>query len=328
MTNDPRPRRCRPSLESLEVRDLPSALVVHSTKASQAATPKLNLMIASETAAYAGATPVQLSNALAKSNSTPAWVDQTFLQSLVGQLYGPVTTSTSITVGNQTFPAGTYSVPQPTPRELRRETFWMEFQGTYSVGAPRFSNQAATIHIYSDGRSVTSNSFLNGRAQLLIFPPADPTATPTTLDPIAGQVTGLMSAFSANILQSGSVLFAELNNAPGVASNDPSALDHGLPSRVAFLIDPNGVSGGIFSTPSYVTTPSTVSNAETGQTLPLTGGNGGAVAFNQGAGVVDIQYTPTRGPHGAVEQSGKVTVRVQGLINTTGVLNPIYEGIN
>ncbi len=106
------------------------------------------------------------------------------------------------------------------------------------MGAPRFSNQSATIHIYSDGRSVTSNQFLNGRGQLLIFPPADPTATPTTLDPVAGQVTGLMSVFAANILQSGSVLFAEMTNVPGVASNDPSALDHGLPSQLEFIDRP------------------------------------------------------------------------------------------
>jgi hypothetical protein len=211
---------------------------------------------------------------------------------------------------------------------VRRQTFWLEFQGTYTVGAPRFSNQSATIHIYSNGRSATSNASLNGRAQLILFPPANPTATPTTLDPIAGQVTGLLSAFSANILQSGSVLFAEVTNAPGIASNDPSALNHGLPSHLEFLIDPNGVSGGLFSTPSYATTPATVTDPLTGQPLAPIAGNGGAVAFNQGAGAVDISYIPEKGRHAGAIQSGKVIVRVQGLINTTGVLNPIYKGIN
>ena len=137
-----------------------------------------------------------------------------------------------------------------------------------------------------------------------------------------------MSFFSANILQSGSVLFAEMTNVPGVASNDPTALDHGLPSHVEFLIDPGGVSGGIYSTPAYATTPATVTNSTTGQPLPLMGGNGGAVAFNQGAGIVDIKYIPEKRGHAAAIQSGKVIVRVQGLINTTGVLNPIYKGIN
>ena len=241
----------------------------------------------------------------------------------------PITTTTPITVGNQTFPPGTYSVPQPTPHEkCKRQTFWIEFQGTYTVGAPRFSNQSATIHIYSDGRSVRSNQFLNGRGQLLIFPPSDPTAKPTTLDPVAGQVTGLMSVFAANVLQSGSVLFAEVTNAPGVASNAPSALDHGLPSRLEFMIDPNGVSGGIYSTPSYLTTPATMTNADTGQAVSLAGGSGGAVAFNQGTGLVNIRYIPEKGRHGAATQSGKVIVRVQGLINTTGVLSPTYAGIN
>jgi hypothetical protein len=175
---------------------------------------------------------------------------------------------------------------------------------------------------------VTSNQLLNGRAQILLFPPADPAATPTTLDPIAGKVTGLMSLFAANILQSGSVLFAELTNVPGVSSNDASALDHGLPSRLEFLIDPGGVSGGIYGTPAYTTTPATITNASTGQAVPLTGGSGGAVAFNQGAGIIDITYIPEKGPHGAASQSGKVIVRVQGLNNTTGVLSPIYAGIN
>ena len=53
-----------------------------------------------------------------------------------------------------------------------------------------------------------------------------------------------------------------------------------------------------------------------------------AAAPAEGAGLVDIKYNPTAGPHGAILQSGKVTVRVQGLLNTTGVLNPIYKGIN
>jgi hypothetical protein len=329
MTRDPRPRRCRPILEGLEVRDLLSALAVGATTLRHETTPNLNLMVASETAAYAGATSVNLSNAVSgKSRGTPAWVNQSFLQSLVRQLYGPITTTSPITVGDQTFPAGTYAVPQPTASEVRRQTFWLQFQGAYTVGAPRFSNQSATIHIYSDGRSANSNASLNGRAQLILFPPADPTATPTTLDPIAGQVTGLLSVFSANILQSGSVLFGDVTNLPGIASNDPTALDLGLPSHLEFLLDPNGVTGGVYATPVYATTPATVTDPATGQPVGPIGGNTGAVANTTGAGLVDIKYSPKAGPHGAVLQSGTVTVRVQGLLNTTGVLNPIYKGIN
>ena len=54
------------------------------------------------------------------------------------------------------------------------------------------------------------------------------------------------------------MLFAEATNLPGVASNDPSALNHGLPSHLEFLIDPAGVSGGIYGTPAYTTTPATI----------------------------------------------------------------------
>ncbi len=223
-------------------------------------------------------------------------------------------------MGGQTYPPGTYSVPQPTPSEIQRETFWSEFVGHYSVGAPRFSNQSATIHIYSDGRNVTSNQSLNARAQILLFPPADPTATPTTLDPMAGKVAGLFSFFTANALQSGTSLFAEITNLPNVASNDPNTLDHGLPSQMQFLIDPGGVSGGLYSTPAYTDT--------VGQSSLLQGGSGGAVAFNQGGGVIDIKYIPTNHLRAGASQSGTVIVRIQGLINTTGVANPLYAGIN
>ena len=119
-----------------------------------------------------------------------AWVNESLLQSLANHALCPVTTTTPIQVGGQIFPPGTYSVPQPTegrdpPRDLLGRV-----RRPLLGGPPRFSNQAATIHIYSNGKSVTSNQFLKGRAQVLLFPPADPTATPTTEDPVAGQVAG------------------------------------------------------------------------------------------------------------------------------------------
>jgi hypothetical protein len=319
--------RYRPCLEGLEERDLPSALqVVGPAPGDRGAKgPYLNLVVQKETSnTVAGRVP----NTRGRITPTPSWVNESLLQGVANALYAPLTTSTPIQVGHQVFPPGTYAVPQPSQAEVRRETFWAEFVGRYSVGPPRFSNQAATIHIYSNGRSVTSNQFLKGRAQVLLFPPADPTATPTTNDPVAGQVVGLISLFAANILQSGTVLFAQATNVPGVASNDPSALNHGLPSHLEFLIDPAGVSGGIYSTPSFTTTPATVTDPATGQALAPIGGSGGSVAFNQGAGVLDIQYFPENRLRAGATQSGKVVVRIQGLNNTTGVLNPLYQGIN
>jgi hypothetical protein len=338
-----RPSRCLPGLEMLEGRDLPSALVVQAQHpaAHRSSAPSLNLMVevpagrlTRSAASHAGEGASARSAArLAQASggqdvATPPWVSQTLLNSIAGQLYAPITTTQSIQVGNQVFPAGTYAVPQPSKAEIRRETFWAEFVGHYSVGAPRFSNQSATIHIYSDGRNVTSNQFLVGRGQVLLFPPADPNATPTTEDPVAGQVAGLISFFSANVLQSGTVLFAEATNVPGVASNDPSALDHGLPSHLAFQIDDGGVAGGTYSTPAYTTTPTTVTDPATGQALALIGGSGGAVAYNQGAGIIDIKYIPNNRLRAGASQSGTVVVKMQGLINVTGVLNPIYKGIN
>ncbi len=198
----------------------------------------------------------------------------------------------------------------------------MEFVGHYYVGAPRFSNQSATIHIYSNGRDVTSNQSLNARAQLLLLPPADPTASPTTNDPMAGKVAGLLSFFPANALQSGSSLFAEITNRPGIPSGDPSLLNHGLPAHVQFIIDPGGVTGGVYSVPAYTVTTAS------GESSQIVGGNGGAVSFNQGAGEIDIRYIPTNHLRDHAAQSGTVVVRVQGLLNTTGVTNPLYTGIN
>jgi hypothetical protein len=242
------------------------------------------------------------------------------ISGLVSSLYAPVTTTAPITVGNQVFPPGTYPVPQPTAAEVRRQTFRVKFVGTYYVGAPRFSNQSETIHIYSNGKIATSNWFLHGRAQIILFPPADPAAQPTTDDPVAGKVTGLAAMYASNVLQSGSVLFAEVTNVPGVASNDPTALDHGLPSHLEFMIDSGGVSGGIFTTPAYTTTPAT--------TVPLTGGSGGAVAYNRGAGFLDLKYFPAEQPKGGARQSGKVIVTLEGIANLTGVTNPLFKGIN
>jgi hypothetical protein len=300
-----RARRYRPGLEGLEARELPSAVPV------------------------AGAVPAHTERATpGRGGPAPSWVNEGLLQGLARALYAPVTTATPIQVGGQVFPAGTYPVPQPTPAEVRRQTFWVEFVGRYWVGPPRFANQSATIHIYSNGRSVTSNQFLQGRAQVLLFPPADPTATPTTNDPVAGRVAGLVSLFTSNVLQSGSVLFAEATNVPGVASNDPAALDHGLPSHLSFAIDPAGVSGGLYSVPQFHTTPPTLTDSASGQPLLALGGSGGAVAFNQGAGVLDIKYSPDNHLRDGARQSGTVIVRMQGLNNLTGVLNPLFKGIN
>lgn len=295
MNRDQRSTRCRPRVEGLEPREVPA--VIHPAAAA----------LASPRAPATG--------------HAPPWVSQAILNQVAASLYAPITTTTSTTVGGVTYPPGTYPVPQPTPAELRRETFWMEFVGHYSVGAPRFSDQSSTIHIYSNGRDVTSNQSLNARAQIVLLPPADPNATPTTNDPMAGQVAGLLSMFPANALQSGSSFFADVTNIPGVPSSNPAMFNHGMPSHVQFTLDPNGVTGGVYSVPFYtVATPA-------GELTLNDRGSGGAVS-TQGAGVVDLTYHPTNHLKAGARQSGTVVVRIQGLLNLTGVTNPLYKGIN
>ena len=196
--------RSRPRLECLETREMLSTLhVVGPEPGSHSKGPYLNLIVDRPSTAAAKASVARSSSNSTGPGTTPSWVSPAILQQVAASLYAPITTTTTTTIGGQTFPPGTYSVPQPTAAEIHRETFWMEFVGHYDVGAPRFSNQSATIHIYSDGRDVTSNQSLNARAQVLLLPPADPSATPTTDDPQAGQVAGLLSFFSANALAVG-----------------------------------------------------------------------------------------------------------------------------
>jgi hypothetical protein len=253
-------------------------------------------------------------------------VDPAVVQSLVGSLYAPVTTTTSIQIGNQVFPPGSYPVPHPTTQEIRRESFTEDFVGRYYIGPPRFSNQASTIHIYSSGRNAASNQWLHGRSQILLFPPADPNAKPTTNDPVAGQVIGLVSAFPANFLQSSSYMIMDVTNIPGVASNDPKSLDHGLPAHVAWLWDP--VSGGLYASPQFTTNPPVQTDPVTGQPVPLNGRSLGAVGFFNGAGVLDIQYVPDTHPKPGTRGSGQAIVKLQGLINTTGATYSLAKPIN
>ena len=288
-------RRCQPGLEALEPRDLPS---VAGPLAS---------------ARRPGSTPVRPAN--------PA-----VIAALAKELYKPVTTTFPVKIGTQVFPPGTYAVPQPTAAELARETFVERFTGHYVVGPPRFSNQASTIRIWSKGGNGTSNQFLHSRTQIILFTPADPTAKPTTNDPVAGQVIGLVSAFPLSMLESSSYLMMDVTNLPGVASNNPSALDHGLPSHLAVTSDP--VSGGVYAGPQFTSTPPVQTNATTGQPFALIPGSGGAVDFLNGTGVMDIKYIPDRHPHAGTLGSGTAIVTIQALINTTGATDAIAQQIN
>jgi hypothetical protein len=305
------PRRTyRPSLEGLEARDLPSVAVAaaHSSPA--------------------GVGRVQAQGSIHRPQPTTRPIDPALIPGFLQTLYGPITTTTPIRVGNQVFPPGTYAVPQPTAAEVKRQTFVAQFVGRYFVGPPRFSNQAETIHIFSNGKIATSNQFLRARAQVLLFPPADPNATPSTNDPVAGRVAGLTTFYPSNTLSTGNVLFLDATNVPGVASNDPRALDHGMPSHLALAFD--AVSGGIYAAPEFITTPPQVTDAVTGAPIvPLPGASGGAVAvFSTGTGVLDIKYIPDQHPHPGTLGSGIAIVTVQALINNSGTSYAQAKPIN
>jgi hypothetical protein len=296
----------RPSLEGLETRDLPSVAAPVVIRA------------------LPGGGAIQVGGMNTSTFVKP--LDPALIPSFVRQLYGPITTTSPIQIGNRVFPAGTYSVPQPTQSELRREGFVERFTARYVIGPPRFSNQAATIHIYSNGANAMSNQFFHGRSQIILFTPTDPTAKPTANDPVAGQVTGLVSSFPQSYLQGSSYQIFDVTNVPGVASNDPRALNHGLPSHLALTWDPVG--GGTYASPQFTSTPAVQTNATTGLPFPLIGGSGGAVANFSGTGLLDIRYSPDKHPRSGTLGSGTATVTIQGLINTTGATNAIAKQIN
>jgi hypothetical protein len=299
-------RAYRPSLEGLERRDLPSATTPTSVRG------------------HSSGRAIVVSAANVSTDLKP--LDPGLIPTFVNKLYGLITTTVLIQIGNQVFPPGTYAVPQPTSTELRRESFVQRFTGRYVIGPPRFSNQAATIHIYSNGNNVSSNQYLHARGQIILFTPADPAAKPTTNDPVAGMVTGLVSTFPQSFLQSSSYHVFDVTNVPGVASNDPRVLDHGLPSHLAITWDPVG--GGMYATPQFTSTPAVQTDATTGQPFPLLGGSGGAVAYFQGTGLLDIKYVPDVHPRAGTRGSGTAVVTIQALVNTTGATNATAKQIN
>ena len=182
-----------------------------------------------------------------------------------------------------------YGSNPPTPRELRRETFTAKFLAYYTVGPPRFSDRASTIHGVTHGDVAVSNQFLKGRAQFVLFPPADPNATPNYGDPYANQVTGQATFFPENYLQTGSILILDINGSGADEVN-------GLPTHATWQYDVS--SGGAYTAPTY---------------------------FTQGLGTVDFQYIPDPRPLPGTLGSGWVVVTFLGLLNQSQVVSAIAK---
>ncbi|MGC8642554.1 MAG: hypothetical protein ACP5XB_22080 [Isosphaeraceae bacterium] len=264
MQRDHRPgkpsRPLRPLVEGLEAREL------LSTASARAAA------LASRPASSAA-----VIRALSPSAHAP-FPDPTVIANSIELLYGP----------NSQTPR------TPTPAEIQRETFTAKFIGTYTVGPPRFSDRSLTLHAYSkDGGS---NQFLMGKLQMVLFPPANPHATPNPGDPYANQVTGLAALFTQNYLQTGGLLLLDLNGSPVPASN-PDA----LPTHLNWTFD-SFASNGPYIGPS--------------------------LDFYQGAGVLDIKYLPDSHPQAGTLGSGRFVVAIQGVINTSQITSAISKVYN
>jgi hypothetical protein len=270
--------RHRPVVETLEARDLPSTLAsVHQPPRSATTNVQEEsrsvLLELQARAAEQRAQP-DSPNGLLGKQPAGRFLDPKVIQKYVNLLYGP----------NSATPMN------PTPAEVKRQTFTARWSGQYTVGPPRFSDRASTIHVWSkDGGS---NAFFIGKLDMALFPTADPGATPTPGDPFANQLTGTASLFPQNLLQTGGILLLDVNGTPSPGS-DPLA----LPTQLTWTYDSNN-SGGNFAAPA---------------------------GFTQGAGTLDIQWIPDAHPHPGSMGSGKVIVTFQGLINYSQINSAVSK---
>jgi hypothetical protein len=216
-------------------------------------------------------------HAQAQVQSAPDLVNSPLIQQFANLLYGP----------NSPNPM------MPTQRELKQQIFTAAWVGQYTVGPPGFSDRSSTIHAYAV--SGGSNQFLKGKFNMVLYTPADPSATPTPGDPYANQVTGFAGLFPQDLLQSGSSLVLDVSATPSPGSN-PLA----LPTQLTWTYDNNTSAGG-YAAPQE---------------------------FTQGAGGLTIKWIPDAHPVAGTMGSGKMIVKFVGLINLSRVVNPVAKVIS
>jgi hypothetical protein len=267
---DARARRRPPALERLETRQPLSAVAVAAPLRSAAIE------------ALSNQAHVDSPNGLLGARAPGPFLNPTVIANAVTQLY-PANT-----------PPGT-----PTKREINRQIFTARWVGQYTVGPPRFTDRASTIHLY--GVDGGSNQFLIGKFQTAIYPPADPGATPTPGNPYANQVTGVASLFPQNYLQTGALLILDLNAVPAAGSSPGT-----LPTHFTWTYDSNA-SASNYAAP---------------------GGIVAGAGFTQGTGTLDIKYLPDRHPRPGTMGSGKAIVTFQGLINVSGIGSAVSKFIS
>jgi hypothetical protein len=199
------------------------------------------------------------------------------------------------------YPAGT---PQPTPAEVRRESFIAKSVGEYTVGPGHFDTQAITIHGF--GKSATSNISSVSHFQYVVFPPTDPSSP----------VTGLFHLFVEDFPATGGSLILDFE---GPTDNEVN----GLPTLIYFTHDP---SSGTFFTgagsalPAYANIPTNYFTANGNLTNPFDNGGPTSVDnWNAALGDATFTYIPSKRPVKGASESGKVIVVLRGLINNSGV---------
>ena len=163
-------------------------------------------------------------------NSTPTgligkgklqpFLDPAVIQQAATALYGPPPTASN--------PNPNY----PTTAEIQREAFTASAVGTYVVGPATYSDRSEQIYAY--GKAATSDAFLKGKWQVVLDPPANPSATPNPGNVYANQVIGEAVLIPESFLQSGIALILDLQAsvAPG---SDPTA----LPTHGTWTYDTN-----------------------------------------------------------------------------------------
>jgi hypothetical protein len=181
----------------------------------------------------------------------------------------------------------------PTPAAVRRQIFVARWIGQYTIGPPRFSDRASTIHAF--GVSGGSNQFLKGKFDMVLFPPGDSSAAPTPGDPYANQLTGVAGLFPQNLLQSSSAVVLDLNRTGSSGSGTGT-----LPTHLTWTFDFN-TSAGVYAAP---------------------------VGFTQGTGTLDLKWMPDAHPLPGTQGSGKVIITFQGLIDGSRLVSPVSRLIS
>jgi hypothetical protein len=104
------------------------------------------------------------------------------------------------------------ATPTPTHHEKARAAFNAHFQGPYTTGPGRLTNQALLTFVNAGG---TSNQFLHGNVLIAINTPSDPTQP----------VTGTAQLFDKNVATTGTSLVLDLQgNAPAGLLKPPTQL--------------------------------------------------------------------------------------------------------